>query len=202
MTRSLSLSLSLPKQAAVSILEAASNIDQESWMSKARVSPIAVFSVIAALIVTALTVFSALNAKAAVPNSPAADETTSPASTTVSGTAFGEKFTAGYAYAKRDPVDGTVFVMFGNGKTGGCDVTNSSETAYVGMNHPAKSGTYTATPAEAYFSNSSLEPRAFSSFKIDVKAVTTASVQGSIEMVSPKGTIAGNFNAVVCPGTN
>lgn len=173
-------------------------------MFTARRNAFANSTIVSARIFAGFVIFAALSAPALTAHaavSPASDSAT-PASTTVSGTAFGEKFTAGYAYAKRDPVDGTVFVMFGNGKTGGCDVTNSSETAYVGMNHPAKAGTYTATPAEAYFSNSSLEPRAFSSFKIDVKAVTPGSVQGAIEMVSPKGTIAGNFNAVVCPGVN
>lgn len=132
----------------------------------------------------------------------AATESPAPASTSVAGTAFGETFKAGYTYAKRDPSDGTVFVFFGNGKTGGCDVTSGNETAFVGMNHPARKGTYSSTPAEAYFSTSSLEPRAFDSFKIDVKEVTEKTVKGSLEMVSPKGTIAGDFNAAICPGTN
>ncbi|MES2963358.1 MAG: hypothetical protein V4760_05675, partial [Bdellovibrionota bacterium] len=123
-----------------------------------------------------------LTAGADAANSP--DDSVTPASTTVAGTAFGETFKAGYAYAKRDPNDGTIFVMFGNGKTGGCEVTSSNETAYVGMNHPAKAGTYSASPSEAYFSTSSLEPRAFQSFKIDVKNVTASTVQGSLEMVS------------------
>lgn len=126
-------------------------------------------------------------------------DATKPASTTVAGTAFGEKFNAGYAYAKRDSAEGTVFVVFGNGKTGGCDVKSSNETAFVGMNHPAKAGTYAGTPAQAYFTTSNLEPRSFSSFKIEVKDVTANAVQGTIEMISPKGTIAGEFNAAICP---
>lgn len=127
------------------------------------------------------------------------NEIPQPASTTVSGVAFGEKFTAGYAYARADQEEGTVFVVFGNGKTGGCEVKNSSETAFIGMNHPAKIGTYTTVPAEAHFSTSSLEPRAFQSFKIEVKSVSGRNVQGSVQLVSDKGTVTGEFNAVICP---
>ncbi|MEK7356697.1 MAG: hypothetical protein AAB250_09620 [Bdellovibrionota bacterium] len=138
---------------------------------------------------------------AAAPNKAPLDNPT-PASTSVAGTAFGETFKAGYAYAKRDIAENTVFVFFGNGKTGGCEVTSTNETAFVGMNHPALKGTYTATPAEAYFSTASLEPRAFTSFKINVDDVTDKTVKGAIEMTSPKGKIAGDFNAQICPGSN
>lgn len=148
-------------------------------------------------------VFSLSSGAFAAPNSkPATTDIPAPASTTVAGTAFGDKFTAGYAYAKRDPTEGTVFVFFGNGKTGGCDVKTSNETAFVGLNHPAAPGTYAGAPAEAYYTRSSLEPRTFTSFKIDVKTVTASAVLGAIELVSSKGTIAGEFNAAICPETN
>lgn len=139
-------------------------------------------------------------AQAAVNNPQPKSDAPSPASTTVQGTAFGDKFVAGYAYAKKDPTDGTVFIMFGNGKTGGCNATTSNdETAFIGISNPAKVGSYSASPATANYSTTALEPRAFTSFKIDVKTVTDATIQGSVQMDSPKGTLTGDFNAVICP---
>lgn len=118
-------------------------------------------------------------------------------SAAISGTAFGDSFVAGYSYARLNK--GEFFIVIGNGKMESCDKFSTDETAYIGLGVAARAGSY-AGPQSASYATARVQPRDFTGGTVTISAVTPAKVSGRIDLVSPGGgTVAGSFDAVVCP---
>ena len=122
-----------------------------------------------------------------------------PATSSLKGTSFGESFTAGYSYAVVDSGEKSINIVIGNGRMNRCFMI-SQETASVVISVPYAVGVYSdATPktAATYDLNNG-QSTPFSRYKVTVSKIAGDLINGSVELASATGSIAGAFAAKVC----